>query len=1069
MALKGDLASVDLAQVFQMLALNKKVGLLSIHSPVLWKVLYFDHRGVTLYYNEHAVIDRVMVAQMRTARLSEAAAAEARSHVASHGSSLQEALLAGGYLTEPELKEQMRWELSEEIYDLFFCKDARFEFFEGVQQLEGREGVVDERFFFNTDTVIMEAARRIDEWSYISERIPNGQEVFCGTDLALDPASVEPECLAVLDLVDGRRNAARIVELSGLASFLVFKHLCQLLDGGFLAAVPPDDLMAAGNDCMVEGRLQDAINLFERSLALGLGVPDVHSRVAEAYENAQQFENATYHLKCDAEYRLAAGDHVGAVGKLRAAVNLVPTDLAARDRLVEVALAANDNIDGFDPVHEGKELVDLLMAVGDLTRVRSVLERLLRVRPDDVELKKTLINVHTKAGDQKRVIELHEAIADDLLRHGKPLEAVGHLQKILILDRTRTDVSERVRQLYELDERTRSRRRSLAMLGAVMSLLVALGAVYYFYDRHAERVLSSIDIDRLIEQKDFTKAAAIYQRFIADFPLTLAVDRAGEELARLESMRQKYEAQAAHEKAAHDREVEKLRLEYRAAWNRHRELFLNRDAEGSMRELTKVRDLVLRAGDPDDLSWALEQQVEKTWISMRDCLQQADELARRSQQLIEAGDWQQARACALELLQKYEITKPAQQVRMPVMIQTRPSGATLSQAGKPMMHRVGDHDEPLVTPCVVLCAADAKSSFAVDLEGFEPQGLVVTPRQQAAVEVVLKVVPWRSVRFDSPVQTGVGTGNGKAAVGLRGGRVGFFQMQDGKLLGTADFPGLRAVDSTPVISGSRVFVLTNEGSVECLLLDRSTGMAPWAVRVEAGPNTGLLVRDGRVMLIDKQNRLLCLDQADGRLLWSVSIDGHISGPPTFDRRQVRVGTLDGSITLIDAGDGKVVGSFHAPAGLTTRVVAGDGSMMFGCNDATVRCIDEVDGHVLWTQNLGRTLVDSELLLGSTGLLVLGSDQQLLLLALSNGQARATARLRGALQPGMLQVGKRLLAAVRLPKTGKQPAHDVLQAFEAEELGVLWEYVDTGWFTGPVTTDGERILLPDSNGDVVVFR
>jgi hypothetical protein len=32
MALKGDLASVDLAQVFQMLALNKKVGLLSIQS-----------------------------------------------------------------------------------------------------------------------------------------------------------------------------------------------------------------------------------------------------------------------------------------------------------------------------------------------------------------------------------------------------------------------------------------------------------------------------------------------------------------------------------------------------------------------------------------------------------------------------------------------------------------------------------------------------------------------------------------------------------------------------------------------------------------------------------------------------------------------------------------------------------------------------------------------------------------------------------------------------------------------------------------------------------------------------
>ena len=58
MALRGDLASVDLAQVFQMLALNKKVGLLSIHSAKLWKVLYFDERGVTVQHNVHRVLDR---------------------------------------------------------------------------------------------------------------------------------------------------------------------------------------------------------------------------------------------------------------------------------------------------------------------------------------------------------------------------------------------------------------------------------------------------------------------------------------------------------------------------------------------------------------------------------------------------------------------------------------------------------------------------------------------------------------------------------------------------------------------------------------------------------------------------------------------------------------------------------------------------------------------------------------------------------------------------------------------------------------------------------------------------
>ncbi len=178
MALRGDLASVDLAQVFQMLALNKKSGLLSIQSPRLWEVLYFQPRGVTLYYNRHALLDRAIQSFVRVGRVEQQAIDEARAHAARHGHEFWDALLAGGYLSEEELVAQMRYEVEEEIYELFFCRDGRFEFLEGQDQLPEREGVVDQRFFFNTESVIMEAARRIDEWSFIQDRIPSAREVF---------------------------------------------------------------------------------------------------------------------------------------------------------------------------------------------------------------------------------------------------------------------------------------------------------------------------------------------------------------------------------------------------------------------------------------------------------------------------------------------------------------------------------------------------------------------------------------------------------------------------------------------------------------------------------------------------------------------------------------------------------------------------------------------------------------------------------------------------------------------------------------------------------------------------
>ncbi|MBL8738967.1 MAG: DUF4388 domain-containing protein, partial [Planctomycetes bacterium] len=198
-----------------MLALNKKVGLLSIQSAKMWKVLYFDQRGVTVHHNVHRVLDRVVAAFVRSGRLQPTAVDEVREHAARMGQPLADSLLAGGYLEAEELEDQYRSELEEEIYDLFFCRDAKFEFHEGVTSLEGRDGSIDERFFSNCDSVIMEAARRIDEWAYISERVPTTGEVLVATVDTLDAGEFGNEGPAVFELLDGRRNVARIVELTG--------------------------------------------------------------------------------------------------------------------------------------------------------------------------------------------------------------------------------------------------------------------------------------------------------------------------------------------------------------------------------------------------------------------------------------------------------------------------------------------------------------------------------------------------------------------------------------------------------------------------------------------------------------------------------------------------------------------------------------------------------------------------------------------------------------------------------------------------------------------------------------
>ena len=79
-------------------------------------------------------------------QLLDASVLEVRRLASHEGGSLVDSLLGGGYVGEEELDALFRTELEEDIYDLFFWKNARFEFFEGATSFEGREGVVNERF-----------------------------------------------------------------------------------------------------------------------------------------------------------------------------------------------------------------------------------------------------------------------------------------------------------------------------------------------------------------------------------------------------------------------------------------------------------------------------------------------------------------------------------------------------------------------------------------------------------------------------------------------------------------------------------------------------------------------------------------------------------------------------------------------------------------------------------------------------------------------------------------------------------------------------------------------------------
>jgi hypothetical protein len=676
--------------------------------------------------------------------------------------------------------------------------------------------------------------------------------------------------------------------------------------------------------------------------------------------------------------------------------------------------------------------------------------------------------VHLKAGDQKRVMELYESIAEDLVRQGKPLEGVAYLQKVLQLDRTRGDIADRVRKLYEFDERSRRRGRTLSGLAALFVLLLAVGCGYWFYNDYAQSEFACIDVREQLAREDFATAAGAYQTFMSTFPLTTSVATAEGELQKIEAMRQRYEARKQAERAALDAELNKVREGYKREWERHREQVLAGHPEEAMQALNKVVELVKQAGMPRDQAWSLEQQVERSHQRLKEFLATAEQLAGEYDVLIAGGEWQKARVIALRLHGEFEATASARRVAIPVLVSTVPAGAKLLRDGVVLEQTVGTEKTPVTTPAVVSCFPGQNATLVAERQGFQPQQITLDYKQEH-IEVALEIQAARRLTFASPAQTGVGVGEGWLAMGLRGGRLAYARSD-----GTGDvkfhaLEGLRQVDSTPVIQNARVFFTTNENTIECLPLERSQDGGKWPLTVAAGFGTEFTVDQGRVAVIDRENVLHCWEQVSGSQAWSSPIGTTPSGPCTIKGRLIYVGTLEGRVLIFDASDGSRVDTLKNSSGLVTRVLAEGGILYFGCADGSMRAVEESDGRIVWTLPLGRTPADGEIALGKGVLLAIGVDDHLLAIDRETGTVTSDLTLNVTPQRGLRVRGNRALLQLRRPKTKARPAHDVLQAIQIDTMTVQWEHADSGFTPGGPGMDEFVVGMPTADGEVILIR
>ncbi|MBA3317046.1 MAG: DUF4388 domain-containing protein, partial [Gemmatimonadales bacterium] len=277
MAIKGSLKEASLPDVIQLLFLGRRTGCLALADRHNFGTIYFDE-GQIVYATIVNRRDRLGDLLSRSGRITAEQLREAvdrqegeREH------KLGEILMRLGYLSREELERYIRVQIEEAVYYLFSWTSGTFNFDAGVRP-EREDFLVR----INPEYLLLEGARRVDEWSLIEKKIPSFDLIFSvdGGHIGQSAPGLSEEQRQLVPLLDGTRDVTRLIQESGLVEFEAGKALFGLITAGFAHRVGTS---AASAPRVTDSRVDEHRNLgiaFYKAAMLDEALREFH-RVAD--------------------------------------------------------------------------------------------------------------------------------------------------------------------------------------------------------------------------------------------------------------------------------------------------------------------------------------------------------------------------------------------------------------------------------------------------------------------------------------------------------------------------------------------------------------------------------------------------------------------------------------------------------------------------------------------------------------------------------------------------------------------------------------------------------------------
>lgn len=233
MAFTGSLKSLTLATILQILSSEGKTGMLEISRRQTKSRIYVKRGKIVAASTGHKELrigqilcDRGLISR-ETLRQVLIKARDSKRPVG-------EVVVSLGLVSLIALKEIVRRLVREAVLDTFLWDEGTFEFQEGPVIFD--ETLTEE---IEPMEIILEAARRMDEWAVIKKVIPSDTVVFQVSDQARQQGrrvTLEAEELRLVSMLDGQKSVREIVRESGTEEFTVYKTLYAMATSQLIQA-----------------------------------------------------------------------------------------------------------------------------------------------------------------------------------------------------------------------------------------------------------------------------------------------------------------------------------------------------------------------------------------------------------------------------------------------------------------------------------------------------------------------------------------------------------------------------------------------------------------------------------------------------------------------------------------------------------------------------------------------------------------------------------------------------------------------------------------------------------------